>query len=49
MALPRHFLEDPLNDAGTDTEFLANLENTVARVPQLQYSGFHRRLDPAAS
>jgi hypothetical protein len=49
MALPGYFLEDPLDDAGADTEFLADLEDTVARVPQLQYSGFHRRLDPAAS
>jgi hypothetical protein len=29
MALPWYFLEDPLDDAGADTEFLANLEDAI--------------------
>jgi hypothetical protein len=33
MALPWYFLEDPLDDAGADTEFLADLEDAITVGP----------------
>ena len=49
MALPWCFLEDPLDDASADTEFLANLENAIPFGSQFNYLSFHRRLYSTAS
>jgi hypothetical protein len=49
MGLPWHFLEDPLDDAGADTEFLADLEDAITVGPHFNYLSFNRRLNPTAS
>ena len=41
MALPWYFLEDPLDDAGADTEFPAYLEDAVTLGPQFNYLSFN--------
>ena len=47
MAPPWYFLEDPLDDAGADAEFLADLEDAITFGPQFYDLGFDRRLNPS--